>query len=106
MIGIPVLGFNPIVVVAVFLLICGVATYLVIYTCIVYKEVKSEKVERENNLRKQIEEIISIFFAIIYLVISFYTMAWHITWIIWVVFALISEILKLIFMLRGIENEE
>lgn len=34
-----------------------------------------------------------------YLLISFMTMAWHITWIMWIIYALISQIIKLIIML-------
>lgn len=106
MISIPVLQFNPIVSSAIFLLICGIATYVIVYTCIIYKEEKSIEEKRENTLQKQIESVIATITVIVYLVISFATMAWHITWIIWVVFGLISEILKLIFMLRGNNNEE
>ena len=104
MISIPVLMINPIIASAIFLLICGVATYLIIYTCIIYNK-KKEKPKKKDKLRKQIEEILSIFTVIIYLLISFLTMAWYITWIIWIVYALIIEILKLIFMLRGEKNE-
>jgi transcriptional regulator with XRE-family HTH domain len=106
MISIPVLNFDPIVSSAIFLTICGIATYYIIYTCIVFKEKKTKQEIRKNKLRKQIESILAIITTIIYLLISFATMAWNITWIIWIVFALLSEILKLIFMLRGIEDEE
>lgn len=106
MISIPVLNFDPIVSSAIFLTICGIATYYIIYTCIVFKEKKTKQEIRNNKLRKQIESILAIITTIVYLLISFATMAWNITWIIWIVFALLSEILKLIFMLRGIEDEE
>lgn len=106
MVSIPFLKLNPIFSSAIFLLICGVATYLVIYTSIVYKSEKSKEEEKKNKLRKQIEEVLSIFFVIIYLIISFYTFAWHITWIIWIVYALICEVIKLVFILRGIEDEK
>lgn len=106
MISIPVLAFDPIVSSAIFLLICGIATYYIIYTCIVFKEKKTKQEIRNNKLRKQIESILAIITTIVYLLLSFATMAWNITWIIWIVFALLSEILKLIFMLRGIEDEE
>lgn len=106
MVAIPVLMINPIVASAIFLIICGIATYLIVYTCIVYKKKKSEKQEREDKLRKQIEDILSIITVIIYLSISFITMAWHITWIIWIVFGLVTEILKLVFMLRSNKDEK
>lgn len=106
MISIPVLMINPIISTAIFLLICGVATYLIVYTCIIYNKKKNEKQKKQDKLRKQIEEILAIITVIIYLIISFATMAWHITWIIWIVYGLTTEILKLIFMLRGDKNEE
>lgn len=104
MISIPVFRINPVLASAIFLLICGVATFVMIYTCIVYKKEKKEEQQKEYKLRKQIEDILSIFFVIIYLAVSFLTMAWHITWVLFLVYGLICEILKLIFMLK--ENKE
>lgn len=106
MISFPVMRINPIVSAAVFLLICGVATYIIVYTCIVYKKKTETKVDKKYTLRKQVESIIACFFAIAYLIISFTTGAWHITWILWVVMGLVFEIVKLIFMLRGDKDEE
>lgn len=106
MISIPVGMLNPIVASGIFLLICGVATYIIIYVCLTYKKEKNEKEEQEDKLRRQISEIVAIITTIIYLIISFMTMAWHITWIIWIIYGLFDEILKLIFMLRGIKDEK
>lgn len=106
MVTIPVFMMNPIVASAIFLLIGGIATYFIIYTCIMYKKNKTEKEKQEDKLRKQISDIVAIITVIIYLLISFTTMAWHITWIIWIVYGLFDEILKLVFMLRGMKNEE
>lgn len=106
MITIPVLRLNPIVASALFLLICGIATFIIIYTCIKYKQYKTDKEEKEDKVRKQIESVIGVVILILYLIVSFATMAWHITWLLWIVMGLISEILKLIFMLRGNKNEK
>ena len=106
MIAIPVFMMNPIVASAIFLLICGIASCFIVYVCIMYKKNKTIKEIKEDKVRRQIGEIVAIMTTIIYLVISFATMAWHITWIIWVVYGLFEEILKLIFMLRGDDNEE
>lgn len=106
MIAIPVLMMNPIVASGIFLLICGVATYIIVYTCMVYKIEKQKKEEKETKLIKQIDSILSIFTLIIYFIISFATMAWYITWIIWIIYALVIEIIKLIFQLKGKEYEE
>lgn len=106
MIMIPVFLMNPIVASAIFLLICGVATYVMVYTCIVYKKEKVKIENQENKLLKRINSILSLITTIIYLIISFMTMAWHITWIIWIIYALIMEIVKLVFTLRGTNDEK
>lgn len=106
MIAIPVLQINPIVASAIFLIFCGVATFFIVYTCIVYKRKKSKEEERISKIQKQVNDILSIITLIIYLLISFITMAWHITWIIWIIYSLVESIVKLLFMLRGSENEK
>lgn len=106
MVSIPVIKMNPIASSAIFLLICGIATCLIVYTSIMYKKEKTEKEKEKSKLYKQIEDIVAIITTIIYLIISFSTMAWHITWIIWLVYALVMEIVKLIISMKGDQNEE
>ncbi len=106
LISIPVMNMNPVVACALFLLICGVATGIIIYVCIKYKKIETPKETETDKLRKQISSVVAILITIIYLVISFKTMAWHLTWIIWVIFGLFEEILKLIFMLRSYKDEK
>lgn len=104
MISIPVLMINPIVGAGVFILICGIATYIIIYTCITNKIEKEEK--EKNPLIKRINNIIEIICFMTYMIISFTTMAWHITWIIFIICGLLEQIVKLIFELKGETNEE
>ena len=104
MISIPVMMMNPVVAAGVFILICGVATYIIIYTCMTYK--KGEAVKEKNPVIKRINNIIEIICFITYMIISFKTMAWHITWIIFIICGLLEEIVKLIFELKGEKNEE
>ena len=106
MITIPVLNMNPIVSSAIFLLICGIATGIIIYVCIKYKKIKTEEETVDEKLANQILDVVAIIVLIFYLIISFRTMAWHITWIIWVLYGLFAEILKLVFLLRGSKNEK
>lgn len=107
MVSIPVMRMNPVLASAVFLIICGIATFIIVYAAIVYKEKKKNIEETKNDkLKKQVIEIASMITLVIYLLISFITMAWHITWLIWIVYALVEEIIKLIFLLRGDENEK
>lgn len=59
-----------------------------------------------NKTESMIIEIIAMFFLIVYLIVSFVTMDWHITWILWIVFAFVELIVKLIFDLKGEKNEK
>lgn len=106
MIAIPVYQLDPVLSSAIFLMICGIATFIMVYTCIVYKRKKEKVEDNRSKLEKQIDSILSMIILVIYLFLSFTTMAWHITWILWVVYGLIVEIIKLLFMLGGIGNEE
>lgn len=106
MITIPAMRMDPIISSAIFLIICGIATYVIIYTCMTYKTKKTKVEEHESKLLKQINGLVSTITLIIYLYISFTTMAWHITWILWIIDGLIMQIIKLIFMLGRKENEE
>ena len=106
MISIPVLKINPIVGTAIFILICGVATCIIVYSSIVYRKEKTEQEEKQNKLYKQIESILSMITLIIYLAVSFTTMAWHITWFIWLIYALVMEIIKLLISLKGDDYEK
>ena len=98
--------FDAVLSAAIFLVICGAATCIIIYSMIMYKKTKTEKEEKQNKIYKQIDDILSIATVIIYFVVSFLTMAWHITWIIFIIYALITAIVKLIFMLGGSKDEK
>ena len=107
MVSIPVLFVNPIVAAAIFILLCGFATYKIVYTCIIYKKEKTNEEEKESNpILKRINNIIDIICFIIYMLISFSTMAWHVTWIIFIICGLVKEIVKLIFEIKGGTNEK
>ncbi len=106
MTSIPVYNMNPITSSAVFILICGVATYLIIYANMVYGRKEERKRTDKPQIVKIIETILSLVTVCIYLFVSFYSGAWFITWIIWIVYAIVVEIIKLIFCLRGVDYEE
>ena len=107
MISIPVLKMNPIVASAIFLLICAVATFYIVYTSITYKNAKIIKEKKEiSPIFKTIKQICALITSIMYFTISLITMAWHLTWIIWIIYALVIEIIKLIFMLKGESYEK
>lgn len=107
MIAIPVIKMNPIVASAVFLLMCGVATGIIVYVCMACKKEKLIKEKSiEDRLRNQVSSVVAIIVTIIYFVISFKTMAWHLTWIIWIIYGLVDEVIKLLFILKDVKDEK
>lgn len=105
--SIEVVKLNESFAVSIFLIICAIATCLIVYqSSLSPKKEKTEKEKKDNKLYKQIENIVSSITLILYLIISFSTMAWHITWILWIINALICEIIKLFFMLKGESKDE
>lgn len=89
--------------VCVFLVLIAIATAMLIYCNIAYdtKERVKHIPTKQERLYRKIMTVVSTIILIVYLTISFLTMAWHITWILWIVYGLISEIVKLVFALKG-----
>ena len=104
MVTVAALNMNPVICAAIFLLIVGIGTCVIIYSRIVYKDKKEEEKE-EHKLSKPLETVLSLSFLTIYLIVSFITMAWHITWLIWIVYGLVEEIIILIISMKGDKNE-
>jgi transcriptional regulator with XRE-family HTH domain len=97
MVAIPVLMINPIVASAIFLLLFAGATVLIIYSAVINKTKKEAKAKtKEDKKKNSIESIIALSILIIYLTSSFITMAWHVTWIIWILYPIAKEISSLI----------
>jgi len=101
---------SPIVGVCVFFIVIAIATGLLIYiemTKPLTNEKKKEKVlTREDRLYKRITNVLALFVLAIYLIVSFLTMAWGVTWILWIVYVLLTEIIKLGFSLKGVDIHE
>ena len=101
---------SPIVGVCVFFIVIAIATGLLVYiemTKPLTNEKKKEKVlTREDKLYKRITSVLALFVLAIYLIVSFLTMAWGVTWILWIVYALLTEIIKLCFSLKGVDIHE
>lgn len=92
-----------------FFLLCGIATCMLIYQGIVLATtITKKKKEKTANEKKRdgVIELTSIIFTIIYLLTSFLTGAWHLTWLIWLVYAAVEAIIKIIFNSKGDENNE
>ena len=92
-----------------FFLLCAIATCMLIYQGIVLSTTITKKKKEKTANEKKLDGIIeltAIIFTIIYLVVSFLTGAWHITWILWLVFAAVEAIIKIIFGSKGADIDE
>lgn len=97
---------NEFIMVSIFLFICAIATVLLVYHFLsLPKKENTEEKKKQKEIEKY-DGVIAIFFTCIYLFISFLTSAWHITWLIWIVYALIIEILHLILRTKEDQDEE
>lgn len=99
---------NSKIMMTVFFVIIAIATMLIVFAALSKPKEKNFKAQtKENRLFKQITSILSGIILAIYMIISFATGAWHITWILWVIYGILCEIIKLIFSLKGSEiNDE
>ncbi len=102
----PALDLNPMFTIAVFMIICGVGTYSIVYANMVYKVARTFKAKKKSKLLRRTISVITMIMTCIYLIVSFATFAWHITWILWIVNAIIIEIVRLLFTLKGEDDEE
>lgn len=100
-----VIGNNPIIGVCIFLFIVAIATGIIVYNGIINKKPKRELTKNEI-MEKHINEAISIMIVIIYFIVSFITMAWYITWVLFLVNGLLEEIVKLIFSIKEGDSNE
>ena len=104
---------NPILGVCLFFITIAIATGLIIYNGIVNKvqkvetsEEKSKEEVKKDKTVKQVCDIVGILGVIVYLVVSFATGAWYITWIIFLIVGLINSIIKLLFNVKGCDDCE
>lgn len=97
---------NENLMISIFMLICAVATVMLVYNFMSIPKKKDLELEKQKKEQEKYDGIIALIFTCLYLLMSFYTMAWHITWLIWIVYAIIIEILHLIIGMKGNKNEE
>lgn len=84
----------------------AIAVILVNYFCSKQVGDKKTRVSFDNRKKKLINSIINMIIVIIYFGVSFIFTAWSISWIIFIVGALIKRIVELIIMLEEDKNEE
>jgi transcriptional regulator with XRE-family HTH domain len=98
---------SPIIGVSLFFTIIAIATGLLIYNGIYYKkESKDEPTTKQKTIISQVQGIVGIIGVIIYLMVSFSTYAWHITWIIFIIVGLVNKIVELIYYLKNNKGED
>lgn len=105
--GTTVMMWNPVVVGCTFLILIGWGvTRIVKHYMSVPKFEKTKEDEKQDKIVKQINDIIGGIGVAIYFIVSFITMAWHITWVIFIIIGLVEQIVKLIFMLKEDDEDE
>lgn len=96
-------------------IIWSIATVLLIHFFIANPKEKINKKQEQaikeekrvnNKLEKYVLELITLIFLLLYLGVNFATMAWHITWILWIVYGIVEAIVKIIFSLKSGEEKK
>ncbi len=102
-----VLKSSTLMIVTFFIMI-AVATAMIVFGAVSKPKFDKETKDDtpQNNLYKKICSIMSGVILVIYLLVSFLTGAWYITWVLWIVYAIACEIVKLIFSLKGVDINE
>ena len=110
-----VLHLNDGLVAATFLVLTAIATIILVFTLLTRRSNQKEIEIRDmipnsndsnNQLFKSIASIMALLFTIIYLIVSFATGAWHVTWFLWLVYAAGVQIVRLVFILKGKNIDE
>ena len=70
---------------------------------VIQKKIKKKK--KKDKTLKGVCDIVGLLGVIIYLLVSFLTGAWHITWIIFLIIGLIEAIIKLLFNMKEDKDE-
>ena len=78
-------------------MLLAIATMIIVYSAVAYRSPrkKVKKMTKEAEVYKAISGVLALTTLAAYLIISFMTMAWHITWIIWIIYAILAQIVKL-----------
>ena len=98
---------QPIIGVCLFFTLIAFATGLLIYNGIYYsKESTDNPSKKQDTIVKQVTHIVDIIGVITYLIVSFSTGAWYITWVIFLIVGVINEIIKLLFVIGKKEGAE
>lgn len=106
-VGTTVWMWNPVIVGCTFLILIGWGvTRIVKHYMSIPRFEKTKEEEKQDKIVKQINDIIGGIGVAIYFIVSFITMAWHITWVIFIIIGMVEQVVKLIFMLKEDDEDE
>lgn len=98
---------DPVIATAIFLIVVGFASARLVRHYMSMPKFEETKEEaKEKEIVKQMNGIIGTFCTVLYFIVSFTTMAWHVTWIIFVIEGLLCHVVKLLFMLKEEKSDE
>lgn len=103
----PIEAISENLLMGIFLFIVAIATVLLVFYFISISKEDKEREERKikEKEREKYDGLIALVFTCIYLLLSFVTSAWHITWILWIVYAIVIEIVHLLMEIKENKNE-
>lgn len=105
-VGVGFLNLNAVLCAGFFLLMIAIGvTNMIRHFVSIPKREKTKDEIKEDKVVKQICDIISLIGLVLYFIISFATMAWYITWIIFIIVGLANQIVRLVFSLSSKEEE-
>lgn len=85
------------VLVGIFFIIGGLGVINLIYKLTILPDNSNKEAKKAKRKRiHKYDDAIAVFFLIVYLLVSFITGAWYITWILWIVYALVCEIIHIV----------
>ena len=102
--GLEILGLS------ITLVMVAIATYIIIITGKKESDISDEEVKEaskpENKLKKIIHTLLDVIMLAVYLIVSFLTKAWAITWLVFPIFACIEGLIDAIMDLKEANNHE
>lgn len=99
------------IMVCVFLLIIGIATCIITCYYVSLSNIKRELIKevpenKEEDKYNDIDNVTALIFCVVYLLISFLTMQWAITWILWIIYAIVIKIIHIVLDEKEKKNEK
>lgn len=99
------------ILVSIFFAISAIPTCILVYFFTLYGNAlvdknETKEIEKNTSFKDSINDCITLFTLIIYLILSFATQAWGITWIIWIIYACVVSIINLLWSMKDEENKK